>query len=111
MDLKSIVNSPQAANTLLVVSAEDLRNLLDDAMKFAIRTIKERDEPDFYTRDELADKLHITLVTLGRWREKGYLPEPLTVDGRVLFDKKKVREALDSHYKTRRKLIQKEIVL
>ena len=103
-DLKTIMNSPQAGNTLLVVSAADLRTLLEDMMNFTIKTIKEHDEPSYYTRDELAQKLHISLVTLGRWRKEGKLPEPVTIDGRVLFDKAKVRTSLESCYKLSLKL-------
>lgn len=99
MDLKEIIHSSQAPQIMLVVSAADLRELLDDAMAFAIKTIKEREEPEYYTREELAEKLHISLVTLQRWRKDGKLPEPITIDGRVLFDKAKVRDVLNNNYK------------
>ena len=80
-------------------------------MDFAMKTIKEREEPSFYTRDELADKLHVSLVTLNRWRKEGRIPEPVTIDGRVLFDKAKVRDMLNSNYKMQHKLSNKNVQL
>ena len=67
--------------------------------------IKEQDEPEYYTREELADVLHVSLVTLGRWRESGLLPEPVKMDGRVLYDKAKVRDMIENNYKLKRKLL------
>ena len=110
-DLKTLIHSDQAGSILLVVSANDLRQLLEDAMDFAMKTIKEREEPSFYTRDELADKLHVSLVTLNRWRKEGRIPEPVTIDGRVLFDKAKVRDMLNSNYKMQHKLSNKNVQL
>ena len=111
MELKDIIKSDDAGKIMLIVSAKDLRTLLEDAMNFAMNTMKERDEPSFYTREELADKLHISLVTLQRWRKMGYLPQPVTIDGRVLYDKAKVRDVIQGNYKVNRKLNQKDISL
>ena len=111
MDLRELIHSPQAASIQLVVSAQDLAKLLDDAMAFAMKTMKEREEPDYYTRQELADKLHISLPTLQRWRDRGRLPEPVTIDGRVLYDKAKVRDVINGNRKIRIKLNNKNIQL
>lgn len=96
MDLNSIIRSEGAESIQLVVSAKDLRDLLDGAMAFAIKTIKERDEPTYYTREELAGILHVSQPTLLEYRKKGLIPEPVKVGDRVLFDKVKVREAIES---------------
>lgn len=96
MDLNSIIRSEGAESIQLVVSAKDLRDLLDGAMAFAIKTIKERDEPTYYTREQLADILHVSQPTLLEYRKKGLIPEPVKVGDRVLFDKAKVREAIES---------------
>ena len=92
MDLNTIIRSDNAANIQLVVTAKDLRDLLDGAMKFAMQTIKERDEPTYYTREELAAVLHVSQPTLLEYRKKGWLPEPVKIGGRVLYDKAKVRD-------------------
>lgn len=94
MDINAIIRSENAANIQLVVSAKDLRDLLDGAIAWGMKTIKERDEPTYYTREELEQLLHVSNPTIISYRKKGWLPEPVTIGGRVLYDKAKVREAM-----------------
>jgi len=101
MDLNSLMHSQNAANTLLVVSAKDLMDCFESWMKFCVQTIKERDEPTYYTREELRQVLHVSDPTLNNYRKKGLIPEPVTIEGRVLYDKAEVRKAIE---KNRRKL-------
>lgn len=96
MDLNSIIRSENAANIQLVVSAKDLRDLLDGAIKWGMKTIRERDEPTYYTREELQELLHCSAPTLLNYRRQGLIPEPVTIGGRTLYDKAKVREAMTS---------------
>lgn len=95
MDLNALIYSENAANIQVVVSAKDLRDFADRLMAFATQKIKERDEPDYYTRDELLEKLHVSDPTLRSYREKGLIPEPVTIGGRVLYDKAAINKALD----------------
>jgi hypothetical protein len=94
MDLHSIIYSDDAPKIQLVINAKDLRDLLDGAIAWGMKTIKERDEPTYYTREELEELLHVTPTTLLSYRKKGLLPEPIRIDGRVLYDKAEVREAM-----------------
>ena len=96
MDLNSIIRSDNADKIQLVVNAKDLRDLIDTAMSFAKKEMQERDEPKYYTRDELEGLLHVTPPTLLSYRKKGLIPEPITIDGRVLYDKAAVRKALEN---------------
>lgn len=95
MDLNSIIRSENAENIQLVVNAKDLRDLLDGAIAFAKQELKEAKEPEYYTREELAKKLHISQVTLLTYRSNGWLPEPVKIGGRVLYNKAAVRDCLD----------------
>lgn len=96
MDLNAIIRSDNAANIQLVVSAKDLRDLLDGAIAFAKQEIQERDEPKYYTREQLRDEvLHVSDPTLVSYRKRGLIPEPVTIGGRVLYDKAEVRKALN----------------
>lgn len=97
MDLNSIIRSENAERIQLVVNAKDLRDLLDGAMAFATKTIKERDEPTYYTREELLQLLDVTDPTLTSYRRKGLIPEPTTIGGRVLYDKAEVKRYLDQN--------------
>lgn len=94
MDLNTIIRSEHAGTIQLVVKAEDLRKLLDGAIAWGMNTILERDEPRYYTREELRDLLHVSDPTLVNYRRKGLIPDPVTIEGRVLYDKAKVREAM-----------------
>ena len=96
MNLHDILYSPNAANIQLVVSAEELRKCFEDFPAWGMKTIKERDEPTYYTREELEQLLHVSNPTIISYRKKGWLPEPVTIGGRVLYDKAKVREAMAS---------------
>ena len=103
MDLNSIIRSEGAANIQLVVSAKDLRDLLDGAMAFAMKTIKERDEPTYYTREEAAELLHVSAPTLINYRKKGIIPEPVTIEGRVLYEKAAFHKAIEENIRLRRR--------
>ena len=97
MDLNTLIHSDAADKIQLVVNAKDLRDLLDGAMAFAMKTIKERDEPTYYTRGEAAALLHVSAPTLIRYRKKGLIPEPVTIEGRVLYEKAAFRKAMESN--------------
>lgn len=97
MDLNALIYSENAANIQVVVNGKDLRDFADSLIEFATRKIKERDEPEYYTREELLEKLHVTDPTLNEYRKKGLIPEPVKIaGGKVLYDKAKVLEAIES---------------
>lgn len=106
MDLNAIIRSENAANIQLVVNAKDLCDLIDKAMEFATKKIKERDEPTYYSREELLEVLHVTDPTLNDYRKRGLIPEPIKIaGGKVLYDKAKVLEAIESgQIKVRRRI-------
>ena len=94
MDLNALIYSENAATIQVVVNAKDLRDFADSLMEFATKKIKERDEPTYYSREELLEVLHVTDPTLNEYRKKGLIPEPIKISGKVLYDKAKVHEAL-----------------
>lgn len=97
MDLNALVYNDNSSNVQLVISAKDLRDFADNLIAFATQKIKERDEPTYYTREELLEVLHVTDPTLNEYRKKGLIPEPVRMaGGKVLYDKAKVREAIES---------------
>ena len=96
MDLNALIYSDNAANIQVVVSAKDLRDFADSLMAFATQKMKERDEPTYYTREELEELLHCSTPTLLSYRRQGLIPEPVTMGGKTLYDKAKVKEAMTS---------------
>lgn len=95
MDLNALMHSPDAGNIQVVISAKDLKDCFESWMNFAIQKIKERDEPSYYTREEVLELLHVSDPTLMSYRKKGLIPEPVTIEGRVLYDKAEVNKALN----------------
>ena len=97
MDLNSLIYSENAANIQVVITAKDLRDFADSLIAFATQKIKERDEPSYYSREELLEVLHVTGPTLNDYRKKGLIPEPVKIaGGKVLYDKAKVLQAIES---------------
>ncbi len=97
MDLNSIIRSEEAGNILLVVTAKDLRDLLDGTIAFATKQMQEREENPYYTREQLEQLLHVTSPTLLSYRKKGLIPEPVTINGKVLYNKTDVLRAIESN--------------
>lgn len=96
MDLHSIIYSQNAANIQVVINAAELRKCFEDLARFIMQRIQEHDEPQFYTREQLADMLHVSVPTIYNYRKKGLLPKPVTIEGRVLYDKAQVRQYIES---------------
>lgn len=96
MDLHNILYSPNAANIQVVINAEELRKCFEKMELNIMQRIREHDEPQFYTREQLADMLHVSVPTIYNYRKKGLLPEPVTIEGRVLYDKAQVRQCIES---------------
>ena len=95
MDLNSIIYSENAANIQVVINAKDLRDFADRLVDFATKKIKEQNEPEYYTREELETMLHVSAPTLVSYRKKGLIPEPVTIDGKVLYNKAEVNKAIE----------------
>lgn len=108
MNLNSIVYSEEAPNTLLVVNAKDLREFADNLVAFATKQIKEREENPYYTREELEAMLHVSSPTLVSYRKKGIIPEPIILDGKVLYNKSEVNEAIEKNTKLKLKRIRRK---
>ena len=95
MDLNSLIYSDNAANIQVVVNAKDLRDFADSLIAFASKKIQERDEPKYYTREELEKMLHVSAPTLVSYRKKGLIPEPVIIDGKALYNKAEVNKAIE----------------
>lgn len=94
MSLNEIIHSPNAAQIQVVINAEDLRKCFEDFTAWGIQRMKERDEPTYYTREEVEQLLHVSSPTLMNYRKKGLIPEPVTIEGRVLYDKGQLHQAV-----------------
>ena len=67
--LHTICNSSNAGQTLLVITAEDLRAF---AMDIA-REVKQQNEPEYFTREELLRYLNVSPRTLWGYENDGVI--------------------------------------
>ena len=65
--LHSICNNPNAGQTLLVVTAEDLREFALDVA----RAVMQQNEPQYFTRKELLKYLGVCARTLWAYEDEG----------------------------------------
>lgn len=105
VDLNSILHSENAANIQLVINAQDLRECFESWMQFALQQQKEREEDPYYTREQLAKMLHVSAPTLISYRKKGLIPKPIILDGRTLYRKAEVNEAIEGNVRLKLKSV------
>ena len=72
------------------ITPEDLRSIIADEVR---KALAEKPAPRQYTREEVAEMLHVTLATLHNWCRQGRL-HPTKVNGRVLFAEEEINNLL-----------------
>lgn len=73
------------------VTPDDLRGIIADEVR---KALAEKPAPRQYTREQVAEMLHVTLATLHNWVRQGRL-HPTKVNGRVLFAEEDVKNLLN----------------
>jgi hypothetical protein len=77
-----------------LIEIETLKKVVNEAVADAISKHQPKtDEPQYITRNELANQLRVTLVTLWNWQKKGLLT-PRKIGNRILYDEAEVNQAL-----------------
>lgn len=87
--LHAICNSREASQTLLVITAADLK---DFAFKIA-RDIKQLSEPEYFTRKELMQYLNVSPRTLWGYEDAGIITAEM-VGRQKRYDKASIFEAI-----------------
>ena len=90
---------PEPISTLIdSLIALEIELILNADQSYYVRWA---DEPGYLSlemwKKKESDLLHVSDPTLLEYRKKGLIPDPVKVDGRVLYDKAEVREALKKH--------------
>lgn len=91
--LCSILNSPQSANTLLVVSAADLKQYSDQLVAETRRAVEEQHQPVYMTREDVMELLHISNGTFYNFVKAGKL-NPVMVGDQKRFIRSEIDEAV-----------------
>lgn len=93
--LHKLLNSGQAENTLLVISAADLKQFTDTVVAETRRAVEEQHQPVYMTRDDVMQLLHISNGTLYNYINSGKLT-PVYVGEKKLFIRSEIDEAIKS---------------
>lgn len=72
------------------ITADDLRQIVADEVR---KALAEKPAPRQYTREQVAEMLHVTLATIHNWVRAGRL-HPVKVNGRVLFSEEEINNLL-----------------
>lgn len=73
------------------ITPEDLRGIIAEEVR---KAMAEKPAPRQYTREQVAEMLHVTLATLHNYVRQGRL-HPTKINGRVLFSEEDVKNLLN----------------
>lgn len=94
-NLHSLLHSGMAANTIVMVSAQDLRECIDRLVQETKRTVEEQYQPVYLTREEVLEMLHISNGTLYNFIKDGRI-KPVMVGDQKRYIRSEIDEAVRS---------------
>ena len=96
-NIQTILNSQQAPQTLIMMSGEQLRQLIDDVTANTRRIVEEQYQPRYYTVEDMTELFHCQTSTIYNWISRGKIKAyKMEENGRTYFDQAEVREAMRS---------------
>lgn len=96
-NIKALLNSQDAPNTLIMMSGEQLNKLIEDVTANTRRIVEEQYQPKYYTVEEVMDLFKVSQSTVYNWANSGKLVSYKIGEGkaaRIFFDQAEVREAV-----------------
>lgn len=94
-NLYSLLRSGMAANTIVMVSAQDLRDFTDRVVRETRQAIEDMHRPIYLTRKEVQDLLHISSGTLYNYIKSGKIT-PVMVGDQPRFVRAEIDQAISS---------------
>lgn len=96
-NLQQLLNSQEAPNTIIMMTAADLQKLIDDTNAYTRRCIEEQLQPHYYDSSDLMRLLKIGRTTLYNWEREGKLPKPSQLAGsdKKLWDRNEIKEWIE----------------
>lgn len=97
INIQTILNSQQAPQTLIMMSGEQLRQLIDDVTANTRRIVEEQYQPRYFTVEDMTELFHCQVSTVYNWISRGKVKAyKMEENGRTYFDQAEVREAMRS---------------
>lgn len=97
-NLQQILTSQESSTTLIMMTAADLKKLIDDTNAYTRRTVEEQYQPRYFDAADLMRVFKISRTTLYNWERSGKLPSPHVPDGtdKKLWDQAEIRAWVDA---------------
>ena len=76
-NIQQLLNSDSAANTIIMISGADLKQLIDETNAYTRQCIEDKYDPKYYDASDLMKMFNIGRTTLYNWINKGKLPKPM----------------------------------
>lgn len=94
-NIQSLINSPQGANTLIMMSGEQLQKLIDDVTANTRRIVEEQYKPHYYTVEDMTKLFCCEVSTIYNWIKRGKVKAyKMEEGGRTYFDQAEVHEVM-----------------
>lgn len=103
INIDRLLQTEEKGSTLFMVSADDLKEFAEILIEKTIKYVEGKYEPKYYTKEQLAETLHVTIQTIDSYCKKGILKPIKNINPvsnrttRVLFDQREVRMVMSSN--------------
>ena len=95
MNIQALINSQQGAQTLIMMSGEQLQKLIEDVTANTRRIVEEQYQPKYFTVEEMAQLFDCQVSTIYNWIKRGRIKAyKMEENGRTYFDQAEVRDAV-----------------
>ena len=95
MNIQALLNSQQGAQTLIMMSGEQLQKLIEDVTANTRRIVEEQYQPKYFTVEEMAQLFDCQVSTIYNWIKRGRIKAyKMEENGRTYFDQAEVRDAV-----------------
>ena len=94
-NLQSLLNSAEAGNTIIMVSADMMRQLIDDVTANTRRIVEEQYQPKYYTVSDMMKLFSVSQATIYKWMSRGVIkPYYMVEGGKPYFDQAEINKAM-----------------
>lgn len=93
MDIREIMRNSSSSQQLFIVSAQDLKNVIDASIQQAIQELMGNMpmSDKLVPLKEVAETLNVSRCTLNRWNKDGYLV-PIKIGRKVFYRQNDINE-------------------
>lgn len=81
LNLQQLIHSEEAPNTIVMMTAEDLRKLIEDTNAYTRKCVEEQHQPRYFTQKDLTKLFGVSRTTIYNWEAEGKLPKPFVPEG------------------------------